>query len=324
MNPCGGVILSDKIFSSPLWYPGGKKWLVKTLFERMPPDTADRTGEHLLSKAKQMVTVLSADEGTDKTLARPQIVSPFLGGGVFELNAAYRGLVVHGYDVDVPLVNFYKAFLKSPRNMIEAAHRLLHQHPDTQFWIERKKAYRDDTEDYESIPPEMFYVLNRLTPMGLGFKDTRVRDFTYRDGEFFKRTYATETPSDFSRRVFTHVQFWKCFPQIPLSVEKLDFEESLARHPDIFAYLDPPYVKQGKSCYRYGTMDHARLATVLKNRRNWVLSYDDCELVRELYAGFSVLTHERLYRINNRGGCHRKTEVLILSPDIAERHKHLR
>lgn len=286
-RPHGGAILSDKIFSSPLWYPGGKRWLVKTLFELMPLDTAE-------------------------------VVCPFLGGGVFELNAAYRGFVVHGYDVDTPLVNFYKTFLKSPINMIEAAHRLLHQHPDTQFWIHLKKAYR--TDDYESIPPEMYYVLNRLTPMGLGFKDTRVRDFTYRDGEFFKQTYETETPLEFSRRVFTHVQFWKSFPQIPLSVEKLDFEESLARKPpDIFAYLDPPYVKQGTSVYRYGMMDHERLANVLKNRKNWVLSYDDCELVRELYTGFSFLPQERLYRIKNRGGCHQKTELLILSDDIAER-----
>lgn len=281
--------MSDKIFSSPLWYPGGKKWLVKTLFELMPSDTSE-------------------------------IVCPFLGGGVFELNAAYRGFRVRAYDVDGPLVRFYRTFLKSPMSFIQRAQQLLHQHPDTQFWVERKEAYR--LEDYESIPPEIYYVLMRLTPMGLGFKDTRVRDFTYRDGEFFKRTYATETPEDFSRRVFTHVDFWKSFPQIPLSVEKLDFEESLTRKPpDIFAYLDPPYVKQGKSCYRYGTMDHKRLATVLKNRRNWALSYDDHELVRELYAGFSVLPQERLYRIKNRGGCHRKTEILILSHDIAEQRQ---
>ena len=285
-RPRGGVILSDKIFSSPLWYPGGKKWLVKTLFELMPLDTAE-------------------------------IVCPFLGGGVFELNAAYRGLAVHGYDVDTPLVNFYKTFLKSPINMIEAAHRLLHQHPDTQFWVHLKKAYR--TEDYESIPPEMYYVLNRLTPMGLGFKDTRVRDFTYRDGEFFKQTYETETPLEFSRRVFTHVQFWKSFPQIPLSVEKLDFEASLARHPDIFAYLDPPYVKQGRSCYRFGSIDHEKLSKVLVGRKKWICSYDDCDLIRELYADFKVLLRDRTYRVNPIGGCHQKTELLILSDDIAER-----
>lgn len=52
-------------------------------------------------------------------------------------------------------------------------------------------------------------------------------------------------------------------------------------------YIDPPYFKQGNALYQYGfsEYDHCRLAAALKScRHKWLLSYDDCSFIRELYS----------------------------------------
>lgn len=57
---------------------------------------------------------------------------------------------------------------------------------------------------------------------------------------------------------------------------------------DAFLYLDPPYFKQGKTLYQYGEFDHTRLAHELHHKTNWVLSYDNCGEVRDLYSWASI------------------------------------
>ena len=50
-------------------------------------------------------------------------------------------------------------------------------------------------------------------------------------------------------------------------------------------YIDPPYYLAGDSLYtsKMSDQDHFDLSILLYNRDNWVLSYDDCPEVRELY-----------------------------------------
>jgi DNA adenine methylase len=56
----------------------------------------------------------------------------------------------------------------------------------------------------------------------------------------------------------------------------------------VFVYLDPPYVNNGQRLYlnAYKPEDHAQLANYLdaQNTLPWIMSYDDSDLVRALYA----------------------------------------
>jgi DNA adenine methylase len=70
-------------------------------------------------------------------------------------------------------------------------------------------------------------------------------------------------------------------------------------------YLDPPYVgtegfykKQG---YAFAEVDHRelnRLLTAVKGR--FILSYNDCEFVRELYCGFNIEPVSRQSSLTSR------------------------
>lgn len=67
----------------------------------------------------------------------------------------------------------------------------------------------------------------------------------------------------------------------------LDFSELILCDTDSFLYLDPPYYMKGNDLYQHGfsEMDHKRLSDLLRDTKNfWLLSYDDCKEVRDLYS----------------------------------------
>jgi DNA adenine methylase len=64
----------------------------------------------------------------------------------------------------------------------------------------------------------------------------------------------------------------------------LDVVEAVGR--SAYVYLDPPYVVQGGALYstNMSLADHKSLATALRSSKApWLLSYDECPIVRDLY-----------------------------------------
>jgi len=91
------------------------------------------------------------------------------------------------------------------------------------------------------------------------------------------------------------------------TIENKDFEYIIKNYDTYktFFYLDPPYV--GTEGYYKGSVetftfeDHKRLADILKNiKGKFLLSYNDCDEVRELYKDFYITTAETNYTL--RGG----------------------
>lgn len=68
----------------------------------------------------------------------------------------------------------------------------------------------------------------------------------------------------------------------------LDFSEVISPSaPEALIYLDPPYYVKGNELYQHGftEMDHRRLACALEtSRHTWLLSYDDCPEIRDMYS----------------------------------------
>jgi DNA adenine methylase len=82
----------------------------------------------------------------------------------------------------------------------------------------------------------------------------------------------------------------------------------------MFAYLDPPYLIKsnlyGKKGDAHKDFDHRALAEILRHRRSWLLSYNDCDEIRALYRGFRFITPNWKYGMSNEK---RSREVLIFS-----------
>lgn len=90
--------------------------------------------------------------------------------------------------------------------------------------------------------------------------------------------------------------------------------EKYAILPNTLLYVDPPYVQKGGSLYlnSFTETDHALLATCLNRHAdaNWILTYDDVELIRELYGDRYFTTFELSYSARDR---RQASELMILS-----------
>jgi DNA adenine methylase len=82
----------------------------------------------------------------------------------------------------------------------------------------------------------------------------------------------------------------------------------------VFVYLDPPYVHKGKRLYlnSYETKDHAQLARFMKGQRTlpWIMSYDDSDVVRELYCDLQLTSLPVRYSLQTK----RSAKELIIAP----------
>ena len=215
-----------------------------------------------------------------------RLVSPFFGSGALETAAARRGWHVHGSDIFEPLVNYHQ---QVQINAEAVARRVGNYYPPSRAVAERIRAnYKEIADPLERAAA--FFVLNRTSISGFTLARTGFCD--------------TMKPGDL-KNSRARLAGWQ-WPRT-LSIECLDFEEALERHPSIPAYLDPPYLKSCTSIYgnkndNSQAFDHERLARCLKARSApWVLSYNANPTVLGLYAGCKILKPKWKYSMGRQG-----------------------
>ena len=106
-------------------------------------------------------------------------------------------------------------------------------------------------------------------------------------------------------------------------VENKDFEALIRQYDreDAFFYCDPPYFEtEGHYEVVFSKKDHARLRDVLQEAKGkWMVSYNDCDFIRELYQDAYIHSVSRINNLAQRyeGGAE-YPEVIITSYDIAK------
>jgi DNA adenine methylase len=238
---------------TPLRYPGGKSRAVKHILPLIPHDCGE-------------------------------LCSPFLGGGSIELAVAERGTQVHAYDIFKPLVWFWESLIATPQQLAEAAdsYRVLHADYDGKRGLLKEDFHRIREElrgesDHSLENAAKFYAINRSSFSGATFS-----------GGYSKRaSYARFTDSSIERI--------RKFKEPNLTVGQADFKDSIPKHPNAFLYLDPPYMLGESKEKLYGDngdthagFDHEGLYDILSQRSGWVLSYNNCDEIRELYKDYEI------------------------------------
>ena len=98
-------------------------------------------------------------------------------------------------------------------------------------------------------------------------------------------------------------------------VENHDFEQLIKTYdrPDALFYLDPPYYEAEKYYpNRFNPEDHKRLRECLdKIKGKFVLSYNDCKQIRDLYEGFTIIEVDRMDNLVNKSNSRRYKELII-------------
>ena len=259
---------------TPLRYPGGKSRAVKHILPLIPEDCGE-------------------------------LCSPFLGGGSIELAVAERGTKVYGYDIFAPLVWFWEALLEDPKRLATLA---------DSYRVEKEYNHKGKIEIKKGLPPELFKEFRDEIRAELVKEDPQFSfDLAAKVYAINRSSFSGETLSGgFSKRAsyarFTDSSIDRIreFNEPNLFVQRMDFKESIAKHPDAFLYLDPPYYLGKPKEKLYGnkgdthfTFDHEGLYDCISNRTGWVLSYNDCKYVREKYSKYEIIPAEWAYGMKN-------------------------
>ncbi|MEG0037438.1 MAG: DNA adenine methylase [Victivallaceae bacterium] len=222
------------------------------------------------------------------------LCSPFLGGGSIELAcASTRDIKVFGYDAFEPLVVFWQELLSNRDDLVKIITEHYYPLTRTKFYdLQKKFLSIEDRKERASA----FFALNRASFSGT----------TLSGGMSPEHKRFTESSIDRIRN-FT-------IDKNKFTVKHADFRDSIVQHKDDFMYLDPPYLIDqklyGKNGDMHSSFDHKALADLLTKREGWILSYNDCTEIRELYKGHEFLEPKWTYGMNNSK---KSNEVLILS-----------
>ena len=214
------------------------------------------------------------------------ICSPFLGGGSLELILA-QDRKVYAYDAFYPLYNFWHCLLNDKEQLVKEVRRL---HPLDKVGFKAARELLVAYKDKRFISPvaaAAYFAVNRSSFSGAtlsgGFSQQAA------DGRFNESS----------------IERLESFEAPNLKVGFLSFEESIALHEKEFLYLDPPYfLEENSKLYgRNGDMhegfDHKLLHSLLTNRKNWLLCYNRCDYITNLYSGYEQKDAEWTYGMKN-------------------------
>lgn len=220
------------------------------------------------------------------------LISPFFGGGSIELYMASRGVKVTGFDAFKPLVEFWQCLLKTPDRLAAEVEK---HYPlsKPRFYELQQTQTRFKTKLERAA---VYYVLNRSS--------------------FSGSTLSGGMSPNHPRFTRTSIERLQAFYNPNINVQPGDFRQSLPSNQGVFTYLDPPYLIKsslyGKKGNAHKDFDHAGLYAMLKHRKNWLMSYNDCEEIRKMYKDFYFITPNWKYGMSKDK---QSKEVLIFSKD---------
>ena len=248
------------------------------------------------SKAYNVIT-----ERIPKLPLPKRIISPFMGGGSLESRwSSELGVEVIGYDIFDALTNFWNvlltdsddladklASLPPTKDKYKEIKEILIQWDYTQEMLSEWKTdhYKRDGISLDNLTAAAYYFYNHnlsYGPMYLGW---------------MSKIYENQNKWD---KAVNRIREYK---NPNLTVRKGSFDEVIPNHTNDFLYLDPPYFldkdadnKMLKGMYpncnidvHHKGFDHKLLRDLLHNHKgNFILSYNDCETIREYYKDFDL------------------------------------
>jgi len=252
---------------SPLRYPGGKTRAITILDQYLTTNFPNK-----------------------KTL-----LSPFFGGGSFELHLASKGYQIRGNDLFKPLYTFWLSVKETPEDIKDAVESVM---PVTkEYFMELRMTIQTLTDPLEIAAA--YYIINRCSFSGATFC-----------GGFSKEA-STGRLNESSLNTLLNTNLEN------VTFSNLDCKMFLMQNPettDTVIYADPPYYI---SSYIYGKdgdmhegFDHVGFAAAIKQRRDWMISYNDCPYIRDLYKDCRIEKVTWSYGMDN--GKKGSSEILIL------------
>ena len=248
---------------SPLRYPGGKSRASKILFAFFPKGIKE-------------------------------VVSPFFGGGSLELMLAESGVQIFGYDLFVPLVEFWNAVKNDRENLIQKCMNL---------------QSKMDRDYFRGLQVDLrYYNIDNKTDRAAAY-------FALNRSSFSGTVLSGGSSPGFPRFNIASINRIRDIDMTNINIEAKHFKDSIIDNEDKFLYCDPTYLLENSNLYGeagslHKTFKHDKLKNLLTSRKRWILSYNDCAEIRDMYKGYEFLTPEWKYGMSTEK---QSNEVLIIN-----------
>ena len=225
------------------------------------------------------------------------IVSPFFGGGSFEFHIQnnYK-LNIIANDKFSPLYNFWKTCKLDKENLCEELTKKIEFVDKNEFINLREKIMNENNKLNQSI---MYFIINRCSFSGA----------TLSGGFSLEASKKRFTKSSIDRI--------KNLNLINFDIYNLDFEELINNNQDKknLIFLDPPYyLNQSSKLYgnngdMHDTFEHDKLYKCLSKKKNWFMTYNNCEYIKDLYKDFKIIETNWSYGMNKSK---KSSEIVII------------
>lgn len=272
--------------TSPLRYPGGKSCLLGPVSR-----------------------ILRGNK-----LERGHYAEPYAGGGGLALALLFSGFVsdIHINDIDTALWSFWHSIL----NETEAFLKLMERTPVTIEEWKRQRKIIQSSEDAIDDPLKLGFAaffLNRTNRSGI-IKRGGVIGGLNQNGDY--DIDCRFNKPELARRIRRIAKYRSRINLYCKDALKFIDHVQQKLPAKTFVYLDPPYFHKGSRLYTsfYTRKDHEKVADrILELTTPWILTYDYCEEIHELYAarrqyGFSLNYSAQVKRLG--------TELLIASKGL--------
>lgn len=263
------------------------------------------------------------------------LVSPFIGGGSFELYcSAILGIRVEAYDNFPSLVRHWNIMLTRAGEVMRAANKIFPvKRRILKDLVVNEKIH--DPNVFPSPAKDITFAAIAMCMTRQGFNGYYMRTSYFR-GDYDPLDHDKDNPEDMERvekdmKILNKFHKWDedkwdAWKNDKLSVEVQDWELTLAKHQDDFLFCDPPYVGKEEYYGQYNTrktkfqpqiFDHALLAERLANHNNGaIITYQDDKegIVKELYDRPEFEIIETKWHQGSRAsqGSVEATELIIL------------
>ena len=223
------------------------------------------------------------------------LLSPFFGGGSFEL-AMKSKCKIYANDLFIPLYNFWKVQQNQHAALVAAVRAKM---PVTKESFQAMRASILDNKD-SLDQASAYFCINRSSFSGAtlcgGFS---AQAASGRLTESSLKTLAACDTKDIEFSNMDCVAFLEAHPQT---------EETLI-------YADPPYYISsyiyGKDGDMHTSFNHTAFAAAIQKRNDWIISYNDCEYIRNLYKDCLIVQESWSYGMNTTK---KSSEIIILPP----------
>ena len=231
------------------------------------------------TRACSILDEIINEKGFDKSV----VISPFFGGGSFEFflcNKYGSKLIVN--DKFKPLISFWKSVQTRKVELCSELRKLLNVVSKSIFSTMRD-TIMEDTDEF--IQGYKYFVINRCS--------------------FSGATLSGGFSAESSKKRFTESSIKRTEDLNLNDVEfhNLDFETFLKGKKGLI-FLDPPYYLNensklyGKNGDMHENFNHEKLFQVLNKRKNWIMTYNNCDYIRDLYKNYEIREVKWSYGMN--------------------------